>query len=174
VEIVNDEVAAARTQVERTMVQSLAEQFAQMHSRSCKLIEATPAELLYCDLMGRENTNSHSVGESVLRSAAAVEQTFGGITANLWDDPFEWTLPEVLSTPQRIVEYLAEVEQTRKHAFGSFTGDADLLKKIASPTGERRLLIDLLLDTIVRAAGYQGRAIGIRASLFNNPPAEYH
>ena len=171
----NNEVAEARTEVRRTMVESLAEQFAQMHSRSCKLIETTPAELLYRDLMGRNNnTSSQSVGEFVLRSAAAVEQTFGGIAANLWDDPFEWTLPEVLSTPERVIEYLAEVEQTRKHAFGSFTGDADLLKKIATPSGEVRLLIDLLLETIVRAAGYQGRAMVIRASLFNNATAEYH
>jgi hypothetical protein len=175
VKIVNNEVAAARTAVGRTMIESLAEQFAQLHSRSCKLIETTPAELLYRDLMGRNNnTSSQSMGEFVLRSAAAVEQTFGGITANLWDDPFEWTLPEVLSTPERIIEYLAEVEQTRQHAFGSFIGDKDLLKEIACPSGERRLLIDLLLDTIVRAASYQGRAIGIRASLFNSPPAEYH
>ena len=173
-ETVNDEVATARTQVGRAMVESLAERFAQLHSRSCKLIETTPPELLYRDLMGRNNnTCSQSVGESVLRSAAVVEQTFGGITANLWDDPFEWTLPEVLSTPGRIIEYLAEVEQTRKHAFGSFTGDADLLKKIATPSGQRKL-IDLLLDSIVQAAGYQGRAMGIRASLFNSPPAEYH
>jgi hypothetical protein len=157
------------------MVESLAEQFAQLHSRSCKLIETTPAELLYRDLIGNNNdTGSQSVGEFVLRSAAAVEQTFGGITANLWDDPFEWTLPEVLSTSERIIEYLAEVEQTRKHAFGSFASDADLLKKIATPSGERRLLIDLLLDTMVQAAGYQGRAKCMRASLFNNPPAEYH
>ena len=35
---------------------------------------------------------------SRMRSASAgtIEQTFGGITANLWDDPFEWTLPETL------------------------------------------------------------------------------
>ena len=39
-----------------------------------------------------------SCGEYILRSAAAVEQTFGGITTRLWDDPFEWTLPEALST----------------------------------------------------------------------------
>jgi hypothetical protein len=32
--------------------------------------------------------------EQILRSARIVEQVSGGITANLWDDPFEWTLPE--------------------------------------------------------------------------------
>ena len=55
-----------------------------------------------------------SCGEQVLRSAAIVEQTFGGLTANLWDDPFEWTLPETLSTSAKVIEYLNEVEATRQ------------------------------------------------------------
>ena len=163
------------TAPQRTVIESLDEHFAQLHARSRELIETTPAELLYRDLSGNANNASpQSVGLYVLRSAGTVEQTFGGITANLWDDPFEWTLPEVLSNPERVIEYLTEVEQTRKHAFGSFVGDADLLKKVASPSGDRLPLINLLLDTIVRAIGYQGRAIGMRASLSNNPPAEYH
>jgi hypothetical protein len=157
------------------MIESFDEEFARLHARSCKLIETTPAEFLYRDLSARsKDAASQSVGEHVLRSAGAVEQTFGGITSNLWDDPFEWTLPEVLSSPERVIEYLAEVEQTRKHAFGCFAGDGDLLKKVALPSGERRPLINLLLDTFVRAVGYQGRAIAIRATLSNNPPAEYH
>ena len=49
----------------------------------------------------------------LLRSAAAVEQTFGGITTRLWDDPFEWTLPEKLSSTDLLIGYLNEVEQTR-------------------------------------------------------------
>jgi hypothetical protein len=38
----------------------------------------------------------------ILRSAAAIEQMCGGLTANLWDDPFEWTLPETLSNADRL------------------------------------------------------------------------
>lgn len=97
--------------------------------------------------------------ESILRGAAIVEQTFGGITANLWDDPFEWTLPETLTTRQRIVEYLEEVEATRKRGFEGFSTDAELLKKVAVPSGELQTLLSLLLDTLARAVDYQGRAI---------------
>jgi len=170
-----NDAAGADTPTERTMIESFDQEFARLHARSCKLIETTSAELLYRDLSARKSDAApHSVGEYVLRSAGAVEQTCGGLTSNLWDDPFEWTLPEMLSSPERVIEYLAEVEQTRQHAFGCFAGDSDLLKKIACPSGERRPLIDLLLDTFVRAVGYQGRAIAIRAALSNNPPAEYH
>jgi hypothetical protein len=95
-----------------------------------------------------------SVGECVLRSAAAVEQTFGGITANLWDDPFEWTLPEYLSTPARMRDYLDEVEETRRRAFSSFTDDDCLRKQVAVPSGATLPLIDLLRETLARAAAY--------------------
>ena len=100
----------------------------------------------------------YSCGEHILRSAAAVEQTFGGITTNLWDDPFEWTLPETLSTPQSIMDYLKEVEDTRQRGFSLFGGDEDLIKEIAAPTGEMRLLSMLLMETLERAAHHQGRA----------------
>ena len=100
-----------------------------------------------------------SVGEQVLKSARIVEQTFGGITANLWDDPFEWTLPEYLSTPAKLKAHLDEVEATRKRAFSSFSDDDCLLKRVAVPSGETRPLIDLLLDTLFNAATFQARAV---------------
>ena len=100
----------------------------------------------------------YSCGEHILRSAAAVEQTFGGLTTNLWDDPFEWTLPETLSTPERVMEYLNEVETTRQRGFTLFKSDEDLLKEISAPSGELRLLCSLLLETLERAAHHQGRA----------------
>ena len=86
-----------------------------------------------------------------------MEQTFGGITVSLWDDPFEWTQPETLATSERILEYLDEVEATRKRGFDLFKSDKDLMKKIMSPSGETQLL-PLLLDALVRAANYLGRA----------------
>ena len=100
----------------------------------------------------------YSCGEHILRSAAVVEQTFGGINANLWDDPFEWTLPETLKTPGSIMEYLEEVEATRQAGFDRFSDDGDLIKEIAVPSGETRLLGALLLETLARAAHHQGRA----------------
>jgi hypothetical protein len=107
----------------------------------------------------------------VLRSAAAIEQTFGGITSNLWDDPFEWTLPEYLSTPGKIKDHLAEVEAMRQRAFNSFADDACLVKYVALPSGETSPLIQLLSKTLLRAADYQGQAVVALKTLSGiNPP----
>ena len=97
--------------------------------------------------------------ENLVRSAAAIEQMCGGLTANLWDDPFEWTLPETLSNSNRIIEYLSEVDLARERAFGSIE-DAALTKYIAVPSGESQVLISLLLETLVRASEFRGRASG--------------
>ena len=101
-----------------------------------------------------------SAGEYILRSAAAVEQTCGGITTRLWDDPFEWTLPEKLSTRERVIEYLNEVEDTRRSAFRFFTSDSDLSKQIPAPE-KLRSIFDLVLETLARSEHYQGRALAI-------------
>lgn len=138
---------------------SLDEQFARLHERSCSLIEIVPAEKLYWQPRASSGAFPvYSCGEHVLRSAAAVEQTFGGITTNLWDDPFEWTLPETLDTPARVMEYLLEVEATRRRGFALLTSDDDLHKEIAHPSGEMQELFVLLLETLVRAAHHQGQA----------------
>ena len=93
----------------------------------------------------------------ILRSAAAIEQMCGGLTANLWDDPFEWTLPETLSSADLVVEYLSEVDLSRERAFNSID-DVALTKYISVPSGEERLLISLLLETLVKASDLRGRA----------------
>ena len=139
-------------------IEALDRQFAQLHRDSHKLIELISPELLYHQPPGRSNSLPlHSCGEHILRSAAAVEQTFGGITTNLWDDPFEWTLPETLPTPEKVSGYLDEVEATRKDGFQLFKSDTDLVKEIMAPSGPTQLL-PLLLDTLARAAHHQGRA----------------
>ena len=94
--------------------------------------------------------------ENLVRSAAAIEQMCGGLTANLWDDPFEWTLPETLSSADRIIEYLDEVDLARQRAFNSID-DAALTKFIAVPSGESQPLISLLLETLVKASELRGR-----------------
>ena len=96
----------------------------------------------------------------ILRSAAVIEQTFGGLTSNLWDDPFEWTLPETLSTPELVIDHLSEVDALRQRFFNSLAGDEDLIKLVSDPSGEPRALVELLLETLVRASDYRGRAIG--------------
>ena len=138
---------------------SLDAEFGKIHAASVALARAVPADKLYWQPRGRAGAvPAYSCGEHLLRGAASVEQTFGGITASLWDDPFEWTLPETLSTPALVEEYLAEVEQTRLRGFALFKSDGDLLKEIAVPSGEMRALCELLLDTLARAADHQGRA----------------
>jgi hypothetical protein len=155
----------AQTLGKHQIVESLDREFARLHDRSCQIVESTPREILYQTTNTGQQFSAASVGESVLRSAAAIESTFGGITANLWDDPFEWTLPEHLSTPEKVLEHLCEVETFRGRAFASFTEDACLLKHVATPADETRPLIELLVDTLVRAAVYQGQAIAARKTL---------
>src|SRR5712691_8658979 len=136
------------------LIADLDRQFSQLHQESRELIHAVPPELLYYrPSNGLDSSLAQSCGEQILRSAATVEQTFGGLTTNLWDDPFEWTLPEALSTPEKVSDYLNEVEATRKRGFELLKSDEDLLRKIMAPTGETKLQ-PLLLDTLVRARHY--------------------
>ena len=148
----------------------LDEQFARLHLRTRALVEAIAPENLYREPRSAPGASAaRSGGEHLLRSAAVIEQTFGGITANLWDDPFEWTLPETLRTPARVAEYLDEVDATRRRGFASFVGDGDLRKVIATPSGEMRTLGALLVETLARAAHHQGRAYAV-FSLFRAAP----
>ncbi len=164
-----DEKAGAHNLEPRDIVASLDREFARLHSRSLELIENTPASLLYDPPIA----SLTSVGECVLRSAAAIEQTFGGLTANLWDDPFEWTLPEQLSTPATVLAHLAEVEETRKHAFDSFTDDSCLLKSVATPGDGFVSLVELLLKTLLRATRYQGQAVIALEALSGSRPSGF-
>ncbi|HEY6803143.1 MAG TPA: hypothetical protein VI306_06155 [Pyrinomonadaceae bacterium] len=117
------------------------------------LTTSVPDHLLY------RPTPSLTVGENILRSAGVVEQTCGGITTNLWDDPFEWTLPETLSTSSRILEYLSEVETAKRRAFASLAADDVLLKYIAVPWSDNCPVLELLLQTLARSTDYRGRAV---------------
>jgi len=101
------------------------------------------------------------------------EQTFGGITANLWDDPFEWTLPEHLSSPAKVQEHLLEVEALRQRAFSSFDDDQCLLKHIAMPSGNTQTLIALLLETLLRATSLPGTSADHGEDLSGNSAAGF-
>jgi hypothetical protein len=141
------------------LLSTLDEQFAALHERSCALVSAVPADKLYWQPRPSAGVFPvYSCGEHILRSGAAVEQTFGGITVNLWDDPFEWTLPEALPTPAHVVEYLSEAEATRRRGFALLHTDEDLSKQIAAPSGEMLTLFRLITDTLLRASHHQGRA----------------
>lgn len=171
------EPANAQTFGEHRIVESLDREFARVHATLCDLIDCTAPDILYTPVQSgtsrSEFSQHNSVGERVLRSAAVVEQAFGGITANLWDDPFEWTLPEYLTTPAKVHEHLLEVEATRRRAFLSFVDDQCLLKHIAVPSGETQTLMSLVLETLLRATSYQAQAQIMVKILSGKSPAGF-
>ena len=141
----------------KTFIEIFDRHFRGIHERSCEFVVLIPGDRLFWK---PSPTESYSCGEYLLRSAAAVEQTFGGITARLWDDPFEWTLPEELATHDKIIEYLEEVEATRNRGFAYFESDADLARQIPAP--EKMIpILQLLLETASRAQHFQGRAFAV-------------
>ena len=141
----------------RESIDSLDRQFAEVQRTSSDFISELSTELLYASAAGG---SEDTCGEQILRSAAVIEQSFGGLTANLWDDPWEWTLPETLDAPAKVLEYLAEVEDLRHRAFGAFAEDSDLSKEIMTPSGRTQIL-PFLLDTLNRARHHQQRAFAV-------------
>jgi hypothetical protein len=136
----------------REIVSNLDRQFAALLNSLKDLASSVPASLLY------RNPPAVSIGENILRSAAAIEQACGGLTSNLWDDPFEWTLPETLSNGDLIVDYLSEVDRLRQRAFNSIGDDSALTRYVSTPAGERPL-VELLLETLLRSSDQRGRAV---------------
>ncbi len=142
----------------KTLIDSFDRQFSALHQRSSKFIKLIPNEKLFWKPRQLDKTYAmFSCGEYILRSAGKVEQTFGGITTRLWDDPFEWTLAEELSTVNLILEYLAEVEETRRRGLSLITTDEDLQREMPAPE-KLKTIFEILLDTIARAENFQGRA----------------
>jgi hypothetical protein len=142
----------------RTFIEIFDRQFLKLHQHSREIIQKIPSEKLYWHPSGKDALfPAGSVGELILRSAGAVEQTFGGITTRLWDDPFEWTLPEALSTNKLILQYLGEAEETRRRGFALFKTDEDLRREIPAPE-KLKSLFEILLETISKAENFQGRA----------------
>lgn len=135
--------------------------FDHLHERSLKLLGSVRTEDLFRKpASGSSSIETYSCGELLIRSAAAVEQMAGGVTRRLWDDPFEWTLPEELADPAKILEYLEEVRAARVQAFEFFASDQDLFKFIPAPD-ELKPLAEVLLETIDRATHLHGRAAGV-------------
>lgn len=152
-----------------TQIELFDSRFRSLHQRSLAAAETMPADLLFTK---PSSAADGSFGAYLLRSAGAVEQTFGGITARLWDDPFEWTLPEELSTNAKITEYLEEVEATRRKGFLFFGSDADLAKQLPAPE-QLTSIFELLLETLARAEHFQGRAFAVYHLLADAPPPRF-
>ncbi len=138
--------------------QSLEHQFREIDRRSRALVNCIPDEKLHWRPPCEPGGAPSSCGEHILRSAATVEQTCGGISANLWDDPFEWTLPESLPTSASVTKYISEVEATRARTFDLIREDSDLDKQIMTPSGQLETLFSVLIETLARASHHQGRA----------------
>lgn len=135
--------------------------FLSLDARSRALLTKVRSEDLF--LRPRIIANSMAIfscAEYLLRSAAMVEKTFGGITTRLWDDPFEWTLPEKLADHKSITQYLDEVEKTREKGFSFFTADSELLRTIPAP--EKLVsIVQIFIDTLAKAEHFQGRAFAV-------------
>lgn len=145
----------------RNLIEIFDKQFYALHQRAVLFIQEIPQEKLYWSPFEKNALFPvNSCGEYILRSAGAVEQTFGGITTRLWDDPFEWTLPEKLSTKELIFEYLEETEKTRNKGFAFFTSDEDLKKELPAPQ-KLKPIAEILLETLARAENFQGRAFAV-------------
>lgn len=145
----------------KTFIGSFDWRFLYLHNNSCELIQKIPEEKLYWQPHEiKRDFPLNSCGEYILRSAGRVEQTFGGITVRLWDDPFEWTLPEQLSTKDLVLNYLGEVEETRRRGFALFESDDDLRREISTPK-QIETIFNLLLRTLAFAENEQGRAAAI-------------
>jgi hypothetical protein len=148
-----------------TLIAAFDAHFASLHCRSVALVSETRDQLLFQKAADDgEAIMKLSVSANIVRSAAIVEMNFGGITTRLWDDPFEWTLPEALNKGEKIDEYLHEVEAARRHAFEFFSSDADLSRMIPAPR-DLRSLGEILIDTLARAEHYQGRAFALSHSM---------
>lgn len=146
------------------IIAAINRQFVTLDKRSRELLGKINDAELFARVADTGSLSGASVGEFILRSAAMVEKTFGGITTRLWDDPFEWTLPEKLSDRAAVLDYLDEVEATRRRGFAFFASDRDLGREIPAPE-KLTPIIDILLDTLVKASDYQGRAVAISVAL---------
>jgi hypothetical protein len=143
------------------ILSSIDSQFSALDARNRELLDLLPDDLLFARPRDMPNSMAmFSCGEYILRSAAMVEKSFDGIMTRLWDDPFEWTLPEYLSTRSSILRYLDEVHETRVRGFGFFESDSDLTRELPAPS-QIRPLIAILVDTLAKAEHYQGRAFAV-------------
>jgi hypothetical protein len=104
--------------VNRDRIETFDLEFVELHLSRADAARRAGNELIYRTEPGHETELwPISTGTLLIRSAAAVEQMINGITVRLWDDPFEWTLPERLPTVENLFAYFEEVETIRKRGF---------------------------------------------------------
>jgi hypothetical protein len=142
----------------RVLIETLDGQFDSLDRRQRILLgKIDEQRLFWTPVSAADSMITLSAGGGVLRSAAMVEQVFLGLTRRLWDDPFEWTLPEKLSTRAAILEYLDEVADTRRTGLCFLTSDADLSSQLPAPE-KLKPILQVLVEAIGRAENFLGRA----------------
>ena len=138
----------------RTLIRAFEFEFQRLHRESVEFLKTNPFERLFAEKRSKSN---ESPGMLLVRSAAKVEQCFGGLSSRLWDDPFEWTLPEAFAEKSIVLEYLGEVEKARKNGFLLLRSDSDLEKEIAAPGG-MKTIADVICEALEDARAYLARA----------------
>lgn len=113
-----------------SQLEAYRKRFDSLQIRSRELLSLCPDDRLFESITGFEVV---SFGVALIRCAAEVEVVFGGITTRLWDDPFEWTLPEQLSTKSAIFAYFDEVAAMTNRGFAALADDSVLTKIIPAP-----------------------------------------
>lgn len=142
----------------RDLITIIDQHFINLHRSSVELLRTVNDKDLFARIEGFESVNAAlTCGEQIVRSAAVVEQAFGGISSRLWDDPFEWTLPEELSTVQKVEEYLNEVELFRTKCMPALGDDGELSRTIPAPE-DLKSILEILLEAISRSADHLGKA----------------
>ena len=145
----------------RTLIKTFETAFDDLDGRGRELIALIGAEMLFKRASDDNRMYAvASVGEAVLRSAAVVEIVFNGLTTRMWDDPFEWTLPEKLSTPKLVLEYLDETVATRNKGFAFLQTDEDLSRTLPAPV-KMLNIAEILVDALAKAEHFNGRASAI-------------
>jgi len=132
------------------LVEIFAAQFERLERGWFELLKDLPDDRLFLVFDRAAAADRQMTPASLLiRSAARIEQVFGGLTVRLWDDPFEWTLPESLSTRERVTGYLHEVRDLRLKGLSMFRTDKELFCTVPAPeqlTPVAEVLISALLD----------------------------
>jgi hypothetical protein len=147
------------------LIETLHGHFDSLDSRQRALVNSvSEGRLFWSPISSTDSMLTLSVGGGVLRSAAMVEQVFLGITRRLWDDPFEWTLPEKISTKKAIMRYLGEVVEARNNGLAFITSDGDLSRRLPAPEMLKPIL-QVLVEAVARAENYLGQAEAVAKML---------
>ena len=137
----------------RSGIEGFSRSFVYLHVERRRLAGSYNDIALYASVKSSNGLWPASAATLLVRSAAVVEQMINGVTVRLWDDPFEWTLPERLPTASHLICYFEEVEAARLRGFEFLTDDDDLALSIPAPE-VLKTLGQIFHDAIVRSENH--------------------